>query len=168
MKLIQDGSDVHALDSSGSTPLNEAICSFVTYCDSSPLKAFKFAHVAQELFKIRKEPSEYYNLGSQSGSRAHLTEALDSTRRFENFLYWWFQRLDDSPYDLNEYIRQEEALQPPIRKVCRDATILGATISKTFHFDKTTRTIELKLEWAWTKNPDVKDLSKLLITIPYA
>ena len=159
-RLIQDGSDVHALDSSGSTPLNKALCLFVMYCDSSPLKALNFAHESRKVFRLEKIPLEYRIPGSQSGSGAHLDGSPGSIWRFGQFLHWWFEKLDDSGYDLNDYIRQEETLHPPMCRVGRDAAVLGAKISKIFHYDKSAQRLELNVEYAWTKIGDIKDLSK--------
>ena len=81
-KLIRDGSDVHALNSLGSIPLNNALWLFVTYCDSSPFRALHFAHESREMFRIEETLSEYVIPGSQSGSGTDLDGSTDSKRRF--------------------------------------------------------------------------------------
>ena len=53
-------------------PLNNALRAFVTYCDSSPLKALDFAHETREVFRIDKVPLGYGILGPQSGYGADL------------------------------------------------------------------------------------------------
>ena len=166
-KLIQDGSDVHALNSSGSTPLNNALRLFVTYCDSSPLKALDFAHESREVFRIEKTPSGYGIPGSQSGSAADLDASTDSKRRFGQFLCWWFERLDDSGYDLNDYVRQEETLHPPMCKIGRDDVVFGAKITKTIRYDKTAQRLELDVKWAWKKIGDSEDLRELWFSVPH-
>lgn len=167
-RLIQDGSDVHALDSSGSTPLNKALDYFVTYCDSSPLRASNFAHESREVFRIENLPSDYVVPGSKYGSRANLDGSPDSVRRFGQFLNWWFERLDGSGYELNDYIRQEGTLQPPLCKFRQDCEILGAKISKTFLYDKTAQSLELSVECAWTKIGDIQDQNGRPRRCPYA
>ena len=77
-RLISDGSDVHALDSLGCTPLTKALWYFVTYCDSSPLKALNFAHESREVFKIEQLQSENGNPAFQSGSRSDLYGSTNS------------------------------------------------------------------------------------------
>ena len=166
-KLIQDGSDVHALDSSGSTPLNNALRLFVTYCDSSPFKALDFAHESREVFRMEKTPSGEGILGSHSGSGADLDESTDSKRLFGQFLYWWFERLDASGYDLNDYVRQEETLHPPMCKIGRDDAVLGAKITKTIRYDETAQRLGLDVKWAWTKIGDSEDLRELRFSIPH-
>ncbi len=166
-RLIRHGSDVHALNSSGFTLLNEAVRLFVIYCDSSPLRSFNFAHESREVFKIERISSECRIQGSQSGSGTDLNGSTHSIWRFAQFLYWWFERLDDSDYDLNDYIRQEETLHLPVCEVGRDDAILGAKISKTFYYDKTAQRLELDVNWAWTKIEDVKGLSRLPKNFPY-
>lgn len=165
MKFIQDGSDVYALSSPGSTPLNNALRLFVTYCDSSPLKALGFAHESREVFQINKVPPGYGISGPQSGSGADLDRFPDSKRLFGEFLYWWFERLQDSGYGLNDYVRQEETPHPPMCKIGRDNAVFSAKISKTIRYDKTAHRLELDMRWAWTKIGDSKDIRELWFTI---
>ena len=166
-RLIRDGADVHTLDSSGFTPLNQALWIFVTHCDISPMTALNSAHDFREVFRIERVPSEFRIGGSQSGSGADLDRSTDSIWRFSQFLYWWFDRLDDSGYDLNDYIRQEETFHPPVYGMGRDDAIFDAKISRTFHYDKTAQLLELNVKWAWTKIEDIKDPSKRLKSIPH-
>ena len=168
-RLIQDGSDVHALDSSGFTPLTKALSLYVAYCNSSPLKTSDFAHESREVFRIEKPPSEYRIPGSRSGSEAHLDGVLPDIRwRFGRFLSWWFEKLHDSGYDLTDYFRQEETLHVPICKVGRDGAIFGAQIRKLFHYDKTARRLELDVNYAWTKIGEFEDPRELQETFPIA
>ena len=165
-RLIRDGSDVHALDSSGSTPLNNALQLFAIYCDNSPLRALDFAQEAREVFRIDRKRPENRIPGSQSGSEAELDGSTDSKWRFWRFLHWWFERLDDGGCNLNDYVRDEN-LQPPMCRIGRDGAVLGAQISKTFHYDETAQTFELDFKWAWTKIGGLEELRELLYSIPH-
>ena len=164
-RLIQNGSDVHALDSLGSTPLNEALWHFAIYCDSSPLKALDFARENRELFRIQMRRPENRIPRSQPGFEAQLDRSTNSKGRFMQFLNWWFEKLDDSGCDLDDYVRREN-LQPRICKIGRDGAVLGAQISKTFHYDNTARSLELGMEWAWTKVGGSEELKELEFSIP--
>ena len=166
IRLIQDGSDVHALGPLGSTPLNNALRLFAIYHDSSPLKALDFAHDTQEVFRIETKQSENRILGSQSESEVQLDIFTDSKMRFRQFLCWWFERLEDGGCDLNEYVRHEN-LQPPMCKIGRDGAVLGAQISKTFYYDKSAQTLELDVQWAWTKVGGLDELKELWFDIPH-
>ena len=163
-RLIQDGSDVHALDLSGSTPLNNALWQFAIYCDSSPLKALDFAHETREVFRIERKQRKNRMPGSQSGSEADLDGSTGSKWRFRQFLSWWFERLDDSGYNFNDYVRHEN-LQPPMCKIGRDDAVFGAQISKTLHYDETAQTLELDVKWAWTKIGGSEELRDLGFSI---
>ena len=165
-RLIQDGSDVHALDSLGDTPLNDALSLFALYCDSSPLKALDFARENREVFRIAIKQSENRIPGSQSGSEVRLDRSTDDKLRFRRFLDWWFERLEVSGCDLNDYVRREN-LQPQMRKIGRDGAVLGVQISKTFHYDKTAQVLELDMEWAWTKVGGSEELKELEFSIPH-
>ena len=165
-RLIQDGSDVHVLDSSGSTPLNNALRLFATYCDSSPLQALDFAQETREVFRIERKQPENRIPGSQSGSEAELDRSTDSKWQFRQFLYWWFERLDDGGCNLDDYV-QHENLHPPMCKIARDGAVFGAQISKTFHYDKTAQTLELDVKWAWTKTGGSEELRELWYSIPH-
>ena len=165
-RLIQDGSDVHVLDSSGSTPLDFALRLFAIYHESSPLKALDFAHETREVFRIERKKPENRIPGSQSGSEAELDGFTDSKWRFRQFLYWWFERLDDGGCNLDDYVRNEN-LQPPMCIVGRDGAVLGAQISKTFHYDETAQILELDLEWAWTEIEGLEILRELWFLIPH-
>ena len=165
-RLIRDGSDVHVLDSSGSTPLNNALWLFAMYCDNSPLIAQNFAHETREVFRIEAKKPENRISGSQSGSEAELDGSTDSKWRFTQFLSWWFERLDDGGCDLNDYVRHEN-LQPPMCKIGRDDAVFGAQISKTLHYDETAQTLELDVKWAWTKIGGSEELRELWYSIPH-
>ena len=165
-KLIQDGSDVHALDSSGSTPLNDAIRLFATYYDSSPLRPLDFAPEARAVFRIERKRPENRIPGSHFGSEAELDRPTDSKGRFRQFLSWWFERLDDGGCDLNDYVRHEH-LQPPMCKFGRDGAVLGAQISKHFHYDETAQMLELDVQWAWTKIGGLDEFEELRSSIPH-
>lgn len=165
-RLIRDGSDVHALDSLGSTPLNDALRLFAIYCDKSPLNALDFAHESREVFRIERRQPGNRIPGSEPASETQLDGSTDSKGRFRQFLDWWFERLDDGGCNLNDYIRREN-LEQPICKIGRDGAVLGAQISKTFHYDNTTQTLELDVEWAWTKVGDSEELEELWFSIPH-
>ena len=165
-RLIRHGSDVHALDSLGSTPLNNALWLFAIYCENSPLRVLDFAHENREVFRIERKRPENRILGSQSGSESELDASTDSKWRFRRFLHWWFKRLDDGGCNLNDYVRGEK-LQPPICRIARDGAVLGAQISKIFHYDETAQTLELDMKWAWTKIGGLEELRELWYSIPH-
>lgn len=165
-RLIQDGSDVHVLDSSGSTPLNDALRLFAIYHDSSPLRALHFAHETREVFRIERKKPENRITAPQSGSGTELEGSTDSKERFRQFLYWWFERLDDGGCDLVDYVRHEN-LQPQMCRIGREGAVFGAQISKTFHYDEAAQTLELDVEWAWTKIGGSEELKELWCSIPY-
>ena len=158
-KLIQDGSDVHALDSSGLTPLNNAIRLFILYNDYSPFRAPGLApefREVREVFRIEKKQPETRIPGSQYGSEMEPDGSTDGKERFRQFLSWWFERLDDGGCDWNDYVRHEN-LQLPTCRYLQAGTLFSLQISKKFHYDKTAQKLELDLKWAWTKIAAGKD-----------
>ena len=76
--------------------------------------------------------------------------------------------LDKGGYDWNDYVRQEGTLRPRMCKFRRGGALFGTEISKTFHYDRAAQSLELNLEWAWTKIGDLEDLSELRSSIPTA
>ena len=167
-RLIRDGSDVHALDSLGSTPLSNALRLFAMYCDKSPLRALDFAHENREVFRIeRKQRKQQENriAGSQSGSKVQLDGSTNNKGRFMQFLDWWFDKLDEGGCSLNDYVRREN-LQRPMCKISRDGAAFGAQISKTIHYDDAAQTLELDVEWAWTKVGGSKESKESWYSVP--
>ena len=165
-RLIQDGSDTHVLSSSGFTPLNNALWLFATYHDISPLRALHFAHESHEVFRIERKRPENRIPASQSGSGTELEGSTDSKERFRQFLYWWFERLDDGGCDLDDYVRHEH-LQPPMCKIRRDGAVFGDQISRTFRYDKSAQTLEVNVKWTWTKIGGSEELKELWFSIPH-
>ena len=164
-KLIKGGSDVHVLDSSGSTPLDHAFQHFVVYHEASPLKAMDFAHVARVKLEIGTKQLKNRVPGSQSGSEAKVYGSTDINWLFMQFLYWWFERLDDGGCNLNDYVRHEN-LQPTMCKIGRHGEVLGAHISKSLHYDETAQTLELDMKWTWTKIGGSEEVEELWHSTP--